>query len=63
LFEFETTMGIVAIAALHRSFEHLVMKRQVELVLRLAMTTETKLWLAVSEQFEIGKAGLLCVCS
>ena len=56
-------MRIVAIAALHRPFEDLVMERQVELVLRLAMTTETKLWLAVSEQFEIGKAGLLCVCS
>ena len=27
LFEFETTVGIVAIAALHRAFEHLVMER------------------------------------
>jgi hypothetical protein len=63
LFKLETAVRIVAIAALHRPFEHLVMERQVELVLRLAMTTETKLGLAISEQFQIGKAWLLCVCS
>ena len=47
LFQFEAAVRIVAIAALHRAFEHLVMKRQIELVLRLAVTTETKLRLAV----------------
>lgn len=63
LFELETAMGIVAITALHRAFEHLVVKRQVELVFRLAMTTETKLWFAVSEQSQIREAGLLRIRS
>ena len=49
LFQLEAAVRIVAIAALHRAFEHLVMKRQIELVLRLAMTTETELWLAVPQ--------------
>ena len=49
LFKFKTTMWIVAIAALHRAFQHFVMEWQVELVLRLAMTTETELWFAGSE--------------
>ena len=63
LFKFETAVRVVAIAALHRAFQHLVMKRQVELVLSLAVTTETKLWLACLEQFDIREAGLLRVCS
>jgi hypothetical protein len=46
LFEFETAVRIVAVAALHRTFQHFVMERQIELVLCLAMTTETKLWFA-----------------
>ena len=49
LFELKTAVRIVAIATLHRAFEHFVMERQIELVLRLAMTTETKLRFAVSE--------------
>ena len=63
LFQFETAMRIVAIAALHRAFQHLVMKRQVELVLRLRMATETELWLARLEQLQIGEPGLLRVGS
>ena len=62
LFKFKTAVRIVAITAPHRAFQHLVMERQVELVLCLAMATETKLWFAVSEQFEIGKPRLLRVC-
>src|ERR1044072_1359135 len=62
LFELETAVRIMAIAALHRAFQHLVMERQVELVLRLAMATETKLRLTVFEQLQIGEAWLLCVC-
>src|SRR5690349_18315385 len=62
LFELETAVRIVAVATLHRAFQHFVMKRQVELVLRLAVTTETKLRLAVFEQLQIGEAGLLRVC-
>ena len=53
LFKFETAVRVVAIATLHRAFQHLVMERQIELVLRLTMATETKLWLAVSEQLQI----------
>ena len=49
LFKFETAVRVVAIAALHCAFQHLVMEGQVELVLGLSMTTETKLWLAVLE--------------
>ena len=49
LFELKTAVRIVAIATLHRTFEHFVMERQIELVFRLAMTTETKLRFAVSE--------------
>ena len=50
LFELETAVRIVAIAALHCAFQDLVMERQVELVLRLSMTTETKLWFAILQQ-------------
>ena len=39
LLEFEAAVRIVAIAALHRTFQHLVMERQLELVFDLAMTT------------------------
>ena len=63
LFKFETAVWVVTIAALHRTFQHLVMERQTELVLRLAMTTETKLWLAVLEHFQIREALFLCICS
>ena len=62
LFKFETAVRIVAIAAFHRTFQHFVMERQIELMLRLAMTTETKLWFAIFEQFQIGEAGLLRIC-
>ena len=46
LFELETAVRVMTIAALHRAFEHLVMKRQIELVLCFAVTTETKLGFA-----------------
>ncbi len=62
LLEFKTAVRIVAVAAFHRTFEHFVMEGQIELVLRFAMTTQTKLWLAFLQQLEIGKARLLCIC-
>ncbi len=62
LFEFKAAMWIVAVAAPHRALQHLMVERQVELVLGLAVTTEAKLWLALSEQAYVGKAWLLCVC-
>ena len=47
LLEFKSAVRVVAITALHRAFEHLVVERQVELVLCLAMTTQAELWLAL----------------
>ena len=63
LFEFKPAVWIVTITTLHCAFQHLVMKRQIELVLRLTMTTETKLRLAILQQLQIGDTGLLRVCS
>ena len=62
LFQLESAVWVVAIAASHRAFEHFVMERQVELVLGLAVTTEAKLWLALLQQAYVRKARLLCVC-
>ena len=62
LFQLESAVWIVAIAASHRAFEHFVMEWQIELVLRLAVTTKAKLWLALLQQAYVGKAWLLCVC-
>ena len=62
LLQFETAVRIVTIAALHRAFQHLVMKRQIELVLRLTMTAQTKLRLTGFQQLQIGEARLLRVC-
>ena len=53
LFELETAVRIVAIAALHRSFQHFVMERQVELVLGLGVTAQAKLRFAGPEQLQI----------
>ena len=63
LLEFETTVRIMTVAALHCAFQHFVVERQIELMLGLAMTTETKLRLATSEQFQLGDTGFLCVCT
>ena len=63
LFQLKAAVWVVAVAALHRAFEHFVMERQVELVLGFAVTTEAELWLALLEQTYVGKAWLLCVCS
>ena len=62
LLEFKPAVRIVAIAALHRAFQHFVMERQIELVLRFAVTTQAKLWLAFLEQPSFRKARLLRVC-
>ena len=59
LFEFKAAVRIMTVAAFHRAFQHLVMERQVELVLRFAMATEAKLRLAVLEQTNVCKARLL----
>ena len=61
LFQFKTAVWIVAVAALHGSFKNLVMERQIELVLHLAMTTEAKLRFAHFEQLERRDTWLLSV--
>ena len=43
LFELEAAMRIVTIAALHRAFEHLVMKRFVEVGLNFVVATDAEL--------------------
>ena len=63
LFKFKPAVRVVTIAALHCTFQHLVVERQVELVLRLTVTSKTKLWLARLEHFDIGDTGLLRVSS
>ena len=55
-------MRIVAIATLHGTFQHFVMERQIKLVLRLTVTAQTELRLAVPEQLHTRYARLLCVC-
>ena len=49
LLEFKPAMRVVTVAALHCAFQHFVVERQIELVFRLTMTTETKLGLAISK--------------
>src|SRR5262245_35515197 len=61
LLELKTAVRIVAIAAFHRAFQHLVMERQIKLVLRFAVTTHAKLRFAGPEQFQICDTGLLCI--
>ena len=39
LFEFETTMGIVTVAALHHPFQHFVVKRFIEVGFRFSVAT------------------------
>ena len=46
LLEFETTVRIVTVAALHHAFQHLVMKGLVEVGFYLVMTTNAELRLA-----------------
>ena len=61
LLEFKTAVRVVAIAALHCALQHFVMEGQLELVLGLTMTIETKLRFARFEQTEIREAWLLRV--
>lgn len=49
LFQLKPAVRIVTIAALHRPFQHLVMERQLKLMLRLTVTTHTELGLASLE--------------
>ncbi len=46
LLEFKTAMWVMAVAALHRAFEHLVMKRLVEVGLNFVVAAYAQLRLA-----------------
>ena len=46
LFELETAVGVMTIAAFHRAFQHLVMKWLVEVGLNFVVATDAELWLA-----------------
>ena len=59
LFKFETAMWIVAIAALHGSFQYLVMEGHNELVLLFTMAAQAKLRFAGLQQLDGREAGLL----
>jgi hypothetical protein len=59
LLKLETAVRIMAIAAFHGAFQHLVVERQIKLVLGVTMTTNAKLRFARSEQTQIREAGLL----
>ena len=61
LFELETAVGIVTIAALHRAFEDLVMKRLVEVGLNFVVTAYAELRLADFQEIACGKVGLFRV--
>src|SRR6266487_250172 len=58
LFEFKTTVRIMAIAALHGSFENLMVEGPGEIGLRFTMATHTKLRLAYFQHSDRGEAGL-----
>ena len=62
LFQFKTAMWVVAIAALHRAFQHLVMEWQIELVLGFTVATEAKLRFTIFQQLQIRETRLLRVC-
>ena len=61
LLEFKTAVRIMAIAALHRSFQNLVMEGRRELRLDLAVTTQAELRLAHLQHSDGRDAGLLGV--
>ena len=63
LFQLKTTVRIVAIAALHRAFQHLVVEGQLKLVLCLTVTAHTELRLARLEKLHTCDARLLSVCA
>ena len=62
LFEFKPTVRIVAVAALHHSFQYLMMERQLELVFGLTVAAQAKLRFADLKQLHTRYAWLLSVC-
>jgi hypothetical protein len=43
LFQFKSTVRVVAVTALHQPFQHFVMKRHIELMFSFAVAAHTKL--------------------
>ena len=62
LFKFKPSVRIVAVAALHRPFQHLVMEWQLKLVFGLAMAAQAELGFTGPEQFHACDARFLRVC-
>ena len=52
LLQFKTSVRIVTVAALHRTFENFVVERHVERGLYLTVTTGTELWLPAPEHVD-----------
>ena len=52
LLEFKAAVRVVAISALHRPFENLMMERLIELVLNFAVATDAQLRLAYLQHFQ-----------
>jgi len=61
LFQLESAMRVMTVAAAHRTFEYLVMERHVELWLYLVMTTGAQLWIVCFQHANGGETGLLGV--
>ena len=61
LFQLETTVWIVAVGALHRSFEHLVVEGHIELVFDFRVTTQAKLRLVQFQQLNRRESRFLSV--
>ena len=62
LFQFKATVRVVAIATLHQAFEYFVMKRKIELMFGLTVTTHAELRLTRPQQSERREARLLRIC-
>jgi hypothetical protein len=52
LLQLKTTVRVVAVAALHHSFKHFVMKRLAEIRLHFAVATNAKMRLAVFQKVD-----------
>lgn len=61
LFKLKSAVRVVTIAALHRAFQHLVMERQLKLVLDFTVTAQAELRLTGGQQLNAGYAGLLSI--
>ena len=62
LLELEAAVRIVTITALHRAFEHLVMKRLVEVGLNFVVAANAQLRFTEFEQVTSGEVRLFGIC-